>query len=62
MLVDLERDPFQMNPVLLGETEDEPQAVIEHLHETLTAHLTAANDPLPLPPYRQSRAGNRGVQ
>ncbi len=63
MLYDLEKDPFQMNPILRGETESDEQAeMMEHLHGKLSAHLTTANDPLPLPPCRQPQGRNRGIQ
>jgi hypothetical protein len=52
-----------MNPILRGETESDEQAeMMEHMHEKLSTHLTAANDPLPLPPYRQAQGRNRGIQ
>jgi arylsulfatase A-like enzyme len=62
MLFDLEDDPFQMNPILLDETEDETQMkMIEHLHEKIAAHLTAANDPLPFPPATRRPMRTRGA-
>jgi len=51
MLFDLENDPFQLNPILPGETEDATQAkMIPHLHEKLSTHLANADDSLQLPP------------
>ena len=51
MLFDLESDPFQLNPILAGETADEKQVeMIAHLHEKLAAHLADADDVLELPP------------
>ena len=62
MLFDLENDPFQMNPVLYDETEDEAQLeMIEHLHRKLATHLADANDPLPLPPVTRRPMNDRGA-
>ncbi|MBT3381327.1 MAG: sulfatase-like hydrolase/transferase [Lentisphaerae bacterium] len=50
VLFDLEKDPFQMNPIAGSEaTEPAHRQMISHLHEKLKAHLAGTKDALVLP-------------